>query len=81
VNQPPDHDPFEPPPVGSYGDRFGAGRTVPASSKAVAALLRGVLAWTCFPLTIAAIGWACPRGGQRVKTPSASLATTWRSAA
>jgi hypothetical protein len=55
VNQPPPHDPFEPPPVGSYGAAAGGAPTAPASSEAVAALVCGVLAWSCFPLGIVAI--------------------------
>ncbi len=55
MNQPPGHNPFEPPPVGSYGGPPGTAPTVPASSDAVAALVCGVLAWTCFPLGVVAI--------------------------
>jgi hypothetical protein len=55
VNPPPGHNPFEPPPVGSYGGSAGTAPTVPASSEAVAALVCGILAWSCFPLGIVAI--------------------------
>jgi len=55
MNPPPGHDPFEPPPVGSYGGPPGTAPTVPASSEAVAALVCGILAWTCFPLGVVAI--------------------------
>lgn len=55
MNQPPPHNPFEPPPVGSYGVAPGVPPTVPASSEAVAALVCGVLAWSCFPLGIVAV--------------------------
>jgi len=53
--QPPRHNPFEPPPVGSYGGPPGVAPTIPASSEAVAALVCGILAWSCFPLGIVAI--------------------------
>ena len=55
MNSPPGHNPFEPPPVGSYGGPPGTAPTVPASSEAVAALVCGILAWTCFPLGVVAI--------------------------
>jgi Domain of unknown function (DUF4190) len=55
VKQPPPHDPFEPPPVGSYGGPSGASPTAPSSGEAVAALVCGILAWSCFPLGIVAI--------------------------
>jgi uncharacterized protein DUF4190 len=48
--------PFEPPPVGSYGlpvQPYSA--APPASSEAVAAIICGVLAWSCFPLGFVAI--------------------------
>ena len=54
MNQPPGHNPFEPPPVGSYGGPSGA-QPPPASSEDVAALVCGILAWSCFPLGIVAI--------------------------
>ncbi|HWZ89645.1 MAG TPA: DUF4190 domain-containing protein [Polyangiaceae bacterium] len=55
MNPPPGHNPFEPPPVGSYGGPPGMAPTAPASSEAVAALVCGILAWSCFPLGIVAI--------------------------
>jgi hypothetical protein len=55
VNPPPGHNPFEPPPVGSYGGPMGTSPVAPASSEAVAALVCGILAWSCFPLGIVAI--------------------------
>jgi len=55
MNTPPGHNPFEPPPVGSYGGPPGTTQAAPASSEAVAALVCGVLAWTCFPLGVVAI--------------------------
>ena len=48
--------PFEPPPAGSYGlpiQTYSA--APPASSEAVAAIVCGVLAWSCFPLGFVAI--------------------------
>jgi len=47
---------FEPPPVGSYGmpvPNYSA--APPASSDAMAAIVFGVLSWTCFPLGFVAI--------------------------
>ena len=57
VNQPPGHNPFEPPPVGQLQPALREQRlpVVPASSEAVASLVCGVLAWSCFPLGIVAI--------------------------
>ena len=55
MNPPPGQNPFEPPPVGSYAGSAGAPPSVPASSEAVAALVCGILAWSCFPLGIVAI--------------------------
>lgn len=55
MNPPPGHNPFEPPPVGSYGGPAGAPPTVPASPEAVASLVCGILACSCFALGIAAI--------------------------
>ena len=62
MNLPPDPrqpNPFEPPPVGSYGygGPMGVGptRAPPASSEAVAALVCGILAWACFPLGFLAL--------------------------
>jgi hypothetical protein len=52
---PPGHNPFEPPPVGSYGGPAGAALSPPASSEAVASLVCGILAWSCLPLGIVAI--------------------------
>jgi hypothetical protein len=52
---PPGHNPFEPPPVGSYGGSPGAAPSPPASSEAVASLVCGILAWSCLPLGIVAI--------------------------
>ena len=48
--------PFEPPPAGSYGvpaPIYAA--APPASSEAIAAIVCGILAWTCFPLGFVAI--------------------------
>lgn len=48
--------PFEPPPVGSYGmpaPIYSA--TPPTSSEAIAALVCGIMAWSCFPLGFLAI--------------------------
>ena len=48
--------PFEPPPAGSYGMPLPTYRAAPpASSEAVAAIVCGVLAWSCFPLGFVAI--------------------------
>ena len=48
--------PFEPPPAGSYGMPMPTYRAAPpASSEAVAAIVCGVLAWSCFPLGFVAI--------------------------
>jgi ABC-type Fe3+ transport system permease subunit len=55
MNQPPGHNPFEPPPVGSYGGPPGTSPAPPASSEAVASLVCGILAWSCFPMGIVAL--------------------------
>ena len=49
--------PFEPPPVGSYGGPLGPypAPTPPASTEAVAALVCGIFAWGCFPLGFLAL--------------------------
>lgn len=48
--------PFEPPPVGSYGMPVPSySATPPASSEAIGAIVCGVMAWTCFPLGFVAI--------------------------
>lgn len=61
MNQPPAPpgqrpNPFEPPPVGSYGmpaPTYSA--APPVSSEAVAAIVCGILSWSCFPLGFVAI--------------------------
>ena len=60
MNQPPpgpgQPNPFEPPPAGSYGmpvPTYSA--APPASSEAIAAIVCGVLAWSCFPLGFVAL--------------------------
>lgn len=61
MNPPPEspgpaRNPFEPPPIGSYGGGYSDPRLAPkASSEAVAALVCGLLAWGCFPLGFLAI--------------------------
>ena len=59
MNQPPlpgpGQSPFTPPPVGSYGGQSGGKPIVPASSEAVAALVCGIISWSCFPLGFLAI--------------------------
>jgi len=53
---PPGPNPFEPPPVGSYGVPVPTYPAAPpASSEAIAAIVCGVMAWTCFPLGFVAI--------------------------
>ena len=56
---PPGHgpNPFEPPPAGSYGMPPGPmySAAPPASSEAIAAIVCGGLAWSCFPLGFVAI--------------------------
>ncbi|MEI9949574.1 MAG: DUF4190 domain-containing protein [Pseudomonadota bacterium] len=48
--------PFEPPPAGSYGVPVPSySAAPPASSEAIAAIVCGALAWTCFPLGFVAI--------------------------
>jgi len=48
--------PFEPPPVGSYGMPVpNHPAAPPASSEAIGAIACGVMAWTCFPLGFVAI--------------------------
>jgi len=47
--------PFTPPPVGSYVGQTSVPRSIPASSEAVAALVCGILSWTCFPLGFLAL--------------------------
>ena len=68
MNPPPSPNPFEPPPVGSYGGSAsgGAPPAPPASSEAVAALVCGVLAWSCFPLGIVAI-WLGVRARRAIR--------------
>jgi Domain of unknown function (DUF4190) len=66
VNPPPGHNPFEPPPVGSYGGAPSNAPAPSASSEAVAALVCGILAWTCFPLGIVAI-WLGVRARRAVR--------------
>ncbi len=67
MNPPPSPNPFEPPPVGSYGDASaGAPQAPPSSSEAVAALVCGVLAWSCFPLGIVAI-WLGVRARRAIR--------------
>jgi hypothetical protein len=67
VNPPPSPNPFEPPPVGSYGGASGgAPQAPPAASEAVAALVCGVLAWSCFPLGIVAI-WLGVRARRAIR--------------
>lgn len=52
----PPRSPFEPPPAGSYGAIYPDPRLAPkASSEAVAALVCGLLAWSCLPLGFVAI--------------------------
>jgi hypothetical protein len=73
VNLPPSPEPrpnpFEPPPVASYGGgtigRHGA-PTPPASSEAVAALVCGLMAWACFPLGVLAL-WLGTRARRAVR--------------
>ena len=63
MNQPPQPppagprpNPFEPPPVGSYGMPVPNYSAKPAaSSEAIAAIVCGLLAWTCFPMGFVAI--------------------------
>ena len=60
MNQPPPGpgrpNPFEPPPVGSYGMPVPSyAAAPPASSEAIAAIVCGLMAWTCFPLGFVAI--------------------------
>lgn len=47
--------PFQPPPAGSYGMPVPSYSAPPASSEAIAAIVCGVLAWSCFPLGFVAI--------------------------
>ncbi|MEO7034389.1 MAG: DUF4190 domain-containing protein [Polyangiaceae bacterium] len=43
--------PFEPPPVGSYGGAPGTTRYAPpTSSEAIGALVCGLLGWACLPM-------------------------------
>ena len=65
MNQPP-HNPFEPPPAGSYGGPPGGAPTVPASSEAIASLVCGVLALSCFPLGIIAF-WLGVRARRAIR--------------
>lgn len=59
--------PFEPPPVGSYAGPPGtAPNAPPASSEAVAALVCGILAWSCFPLGFLAV-WLGMRARRAVR--------------
>ncbi|HEY0464483.1 MAG TPA: DUF4190 domain-containing protein [Polyangiaceae bacterium] len=59
--------PFEPPPVGSYGLPVPSYASAPpASSEAIAAIVCGVLAWTCFPLGFVAI-WLGARARRAVR--------------
>ena len=52
----PSSNPFEPPPVGSYGGPSGTMRyAAPTSSDAIAALVCGLLGWSCFPLSFIAL--------------------------
>ncbi len=55
MNPSPGNNPFEPPPVGSYGGARNAAPSPPAAAEAVASLVCGILAWSCFPLGIVAI--------------------------
>jgi hypothetical protein len=74
VNPPPDPgqrpNPFEPPPVGSYGYGSPVGpyatKAAPASGEAVAALICGVMAWGCFPLGFLAL-WLGARARRAVR--------------
>lgn len=73
MNLPPDPgqrpNPFEPPPVGSYGYGGLPGRpspAPPASGEAVAALICGILAWGCFPLGFLAL-WLGARARRAVR--------------
>jgi hypothetical protein len=72
VNLPPDprqhQNPFQPPPVGSYGGQYQGGppASLPASSEAVAALVCGLLAWGCFPLGFVAL-WLGLRARRAVR--------------
>ena len=53
----PSTNPFEPPPVGSYGGAPGTMRYAPpTSSDAIAALVCGLLGWSCLPLSFIAFG-------------------------
>lgn len=65
MNQPP-HNPFEPPPVGSYGGQPTGGQAIPTASEAIAALVCGLLAMSCFPLGIVAI-WLGIRARRQIR--------------
>jgi hypothetical protein len=70
----PRSNPFEPPPVGSYA---GAPRPAlyapPTSSEAIAALVCGILAWSCFPLGFLAI-WLGARARRAARESHGQLA-------
>ena len=74
MNLPPGPDqrpnPFEPPPVASYGSGNGAGLgrapAPPASTEAVASLVCGITAWVCFPLGFLAV-WLGARARRAVR--------------
>jgi hypothetical protein len=65
VNQPP-HNPFEPPPAGSYGGPTGGGQIVPTASESIASLVCGLLTLSCFPLGIVAI-WLGVRARRQIR--------------
>ena len=65
--------PFQPPPVGSYGGPSGPVRsTPPATSEAIGALVCGLMAWTCFPLGFVAL-WLGARARKAIRESNGQL--------